>query len=223
MSRKKDKGRIGGPFVPVLKEMLGCAAWKALEPSSRLLYIALKGRYGIEAKNNGKLYMSVRIAAEEIGINKDTAGRGFQELQHYGFAVMTEGGCLGVDGKGKAPHWRLTELGYLHDPPTKDYLKWDGVLFDAEKNRIPSEPLGQGVRLTRTVVSEPLGQLEPEVSEPFGHITDPACPNESDISRLTTSPSDSFNPILSWLCVRAVYHQEMNKLCDQIANSEAVA
>jgi hypothetical protein len=50
MSRKKDKGRIGGPFVPVLKEMLSCPAWKTMEPTSRLLYIALKGRYGMRPR-----------------------------------------------------------------------------------------------------------------------------------------------------------------------------
>jgi hypothetical protein len=30
--------------------------------------------------------------------------------------------------------------------------------------------------------------------------------------------SADFNPILSWMCLRAVYHQEMNKLCDEIAS-----
>ena len=31
----------------------------------------------------------------------------------------------------------------------------------------------------------------------------------------------NFNPILSWLCLRAAYHQQMNKICDQVANAEA--
>jgi hypothetical protein len=169
MSRKKDKGRIGGPFVPLLKETLNCAAWKAMEPSSRLLYIALKGRYGIDAKNNGKLYMSVRIAMEEIGLAFNTICRGFQELQHYGFAVMTEGGCLGVDGKGKSPHWRLTELGYMHDQPTKDYLRWDGVLFGKSKNRIPTQPLSHPDSLTESPPTQPLSQSGAEVTQPLRH------------------------------------------------------
>ena len=42
---------------------------------------------------------------------------------------MTEPGCLGVEGKGKAPHWRLTELGYMRDPPTQDFLRWNGEPF----------------------------------------------------------------------------------------------
>jgi hypothetical protein len=31
----------------------------------------------------------------------------------------------------------------------------------------------------------------------------------------------NFNPILSWLCLRAAYHQRMNKICDQAANAKA--
>jgi hypothetical protein len=41
---------------------------------------------------------------------------------------------LGVNGKGKAPHWRLTEVGYMHEPPTKDFLKWDGEMFHEQKS-----------------------------------------------------------------------------------------
>jgi hypothetical protein len=41
--RHKDKGRLG-PFVPLLKETLESAAWRAMSPSARVLYIALKAR-----------------------------------------------------------------------------------------------------------------------------------------------------------------------------------
>jgi hypothetical protein len=33
----------------------------------------------------------------------------------------------------------------------------------------------------------------------------------------------NFNPMLSWVCLRAAYHQQMNKLCDEIANLEEAA
>jgi hypothetical protein len=29
-------------------------------------------------------------------------------VARHGFIVMTSGGCLGVEGKGRAPRWRLT-------------------------------------------------------------------------------------------------------------------
>src|SRR5262249_34579278 len=38
-------------------------------------------------------------------------------------------GFLGVEGKGQAPRWRLTELGYMNEPPTRDYARWNGTPF----------------------------------------------------------------------------------------------
>jgi hypothetical protein len=185
--RHTDKGRLG-PFVPLLKETLESAAWRAMSPSARELYIALKARYGIKHRNNGRIFLSVREAAEVTGLNKDTIARDFRELEHYGFIVQTKGGCLGVDGKGKAPHWRLTELGYMTDLPTRDFLRWTGTKFRKPKNKTPSENFGRTVRRFRTPPSENLGQSDREVSENFRHTADPACPEISDTSRLTTSP-----------------------------------
>jgi hypothetical protein len=63
-------------------------------------------------------------------------------LQHYGFIVMTKGGSLGINGKGTAPHWRLTELGYMRDLPTNDFLKWDGIKFkDQPRPRRKQNPV----------------------------------------------------------------------------------
>jgi hypothetical protein len=183
--RNKDKGRLP-PFVPLLKDTIASAAWRAMSPSARCVYIALKQRYSSNFKNNGRLYLSVRQAAKEVGVNKDTAARCFQEIRHYGFGVITSGACLGVDGKGKAPHWRLTEVGYMADPPTRDFLSWNGTPFPASKNRTPSEKFGRSVRKTRTVASEKPGQLPAEVSEKFGHSTGHECPKNSDITSLTT-------------------------------------
>jgi hypothetical protein len=187
MSRKRrDKGRIPGQFVWVLFETLDTPAWRAMSPGARVLYIALKRRYSLERRNNGRIYLSTRDAAEELGVNKDTATVWFQELEHFGFIVKTVGGYLGVDGRGKAPHWRLTELGCMGDPPTKDYLYWKGERFRHPwKNRNLSEESGQGVRRIRTVVSEESGHLTGKVSEGFGHTADIHCPKDSDISRVT--------------------------------------
>jgi hypothetical protein len=48
---------------------------------------------------------------------------------------MTKGGSLGVEGKGKAPHWRLTELGYMHELPTRDFDRWTGAKFTDRKTK----------------------------------------------------------------------------------------
>jgi hypothetical protein len=132
--RNQDKGRLA-PFVPLLKETLATPAWRATSHGARSLYIVLKQRYSTNFKNNGKIYLSTREASEELGAHscRNNVGRWFRELQYYGFIVMVTPGHLGVEGRGKAPHWRLTELGYMADPPTKDFLRWDGVPFQEQK------------------------------------------------------------------------------------------
>jgi hypothetical protein len=106
---KKDKGRLA-PFVPLDQEMMRSDAWRAMSFGARWLYVHLKRRWSFKQRNNGRLFLSQRDAQEEMGAScRDSVSRWFRELQHYRFIVMTNPGCLGVDGKGKAPHWRLTE------------------------------------------------------------------------------------------------------------------
>jgi hypothetical protein len=131
--KKKDKGRLP-PFVPLLRETIATPAWKAMSHGARSLYIALKSRCSSNLGNNGHVHLSVREAAEMIGSHRDQVARWFHELEHYGFIVMTKGGSLGVNGMGKAPHWRLTECACDKDLPTKDYLRWNGAKY---KHRPP--------------------------------------------------------------------------------------
>src|SRR5262249_25965994 len=147
--RTKDKGRLP-PFVPLLKETLNTSAWRNLSHGARSLYVALKARYSITTHNNGRLYLSQRDAMKELGSGTNEIARWYRELQHFGFIVMTKGGCLGLNGKGFAPHWRLTELGCrmpknesIHDGTrnldfaTNDFLKWDGAPF---KDTVQARP-----------------------------------------------------------------------------------
>ena len=114
---------------------------------ARILYIHLKRRWSFKQQNNGRIFLSQRDAQEEIGAScRDSISRWFREHQHYGFTVMTSAGCLGVNGQGKAPHWRLTELpapggrnGDTMMLPTKDYLKWDGTKFRDDRGAVKRE------------------------------------------------------------------------------------
>ena len=134
MSKKKYDGPH---FVMITDPVLDSPAWRAMSHGARNLYIALKRRYWPNRKNNGHIRLSQREAVKELGSGKDQITRWFRELQHYGFIVMTKPGCLGVDGKCKAPHWRLTEIAYMRgtsskgmeDMPTMDFLKWNGIRF----------------------------------------------------------------------------------------------
>jgi hypothetical protein len=152
MSKRKDKGRLP-PFVPLDKEMMDSPAWRAVSYGARCLYIHLKRRWSFKQRNNGRLFISQRDAQKEMGCtHRDSIGGWFRELQHYGFIVMTEPGCLGVDGKGKAPHWRLTEAecsggrnGNTWMLPTKDYLKWDGTKLRDDQKQNPGPESGARV------------------------------------------------------------------------------
>lgn len=134
--RDRQRDRLT-PFVPLLIDTLDSLAWKALSHGARSLYIALKRKYSIRDRNNGRLFLSQRDAAEELGSDRHQISRWYRELQHYGFLAMVTPGSLGVDGKGKAPHWRLTELGYMRDPPTADFRRWNGVRFNPGPKQNP--------------------------------------------------------------------------------------
>jgi hypothetical protein len=99
--RKQDKGRLA-PFVPLLKDTLSTPAWRAMSHGARSLYVALKLRYSQNFKNNGKLYLSQRNAAQELNSHHAQIGRWFRELQHFGFIVMMVPGHLGVESPALA-------------------------------------------------------------------------------------------------------------------------
>jgi hypothetical protein len=130
----RDKGRLP-PFVPVLKDTVKTPAWKALSHGARSLYVTLKAKYNNKLQN--AVYVSTRDAEEELGqySTRRNVMRWFRELQHYGFIVMVSAAHHGVNGQGKAPHWRLTEEWYLGKAPTRDFLSWDGIPFTEKRKR----------------------------------------------------------------------------------------
>ena len=68
MSRHRSKLP---PFVPLLRETLDSAAWGAMSHGARSLYVALKRRYNSDFHNNGKIYLSLRDASQEIGSGRE--------------------------------------------------------------------------------------------------------------------------------------------------------
>jgi hypothetical protein len=163
------------PFVPMLCSTLDSPAWKATTYGARVMYLALRRRIKI-GRNTG--WLSYRDACQEIGTkSKSDCERWFAELEHYGFIVKVSEGALGVDGVGIAPHWRLTELGQspnvtkdgLPEPPTRDFLKWDGTKF-----RIPSRKSGHPVPNIRTPLSRKSRHPKLQVSRISGHREPPS-------------------------------------------------
>jgi hypothetical protein len=195
-NRNQDKGRLG-PFVALLKDTMASTAWRAMTPHARIVYVALKARYNSNQHNNGRLFLSYRNAMEETGLNSmRVLSQCFRELQHYGFIVLMEPGCLGVDGKGKAPHWRLTELGCFKEPPTNDFLHWDGTIFPVKaglrgaanpkhpwrhKNRIPHPDKQQGAPRQTTLVHPDKEQSNCKVHPDKQHTGGKGCTQTNNI------------------------------------------
>ena len=181
----------------LLTATLDSPAWKAMSMGARGLYIALKRRV---PKGRNQAFLSQRDAAKELGLTRTPTRYHFDELQHYGFIVMVDAGCLGVNGKGKAPRWRLTELGVtrkasagdLFEPPTNDFLKWNGTrlrrpsppprlrsgpcsspLVVPGKNRIPGPALDQGGPCSSPPLGPALDHSDGEVGPALGHRENP--------------------------------------------------
>jgi hypothetical protein len=128
--RNKDKGRIPGQWTALRWEVLDSAAWKQMSMGARLLYIALIRPLSYYNDNNGRIFLSTRRAADELGAGQRAVCFWFRELAHYGFIVQADPG-----NAMRAARWRITDVGWgkLDGKPleaTKDYLKWDGVLFE---------------------------------------------------------------------------------------------
>lgn len=131
-------------------------AWRAMTHGARSVYVVLKGRYNTKLENS--VYVSSRDMQAELGSHshRDDILRWYRELVHYGFLRMVAPAHHGVNGHGRAPHYRLTEHGYVGHAPTRDYLEWDGTVFDepgrsgiyAAKNRSRGPNVGTALAPT---------------------------------------------------------------------------
>lgn len=103
MAKNRKEGQDS--YFQLHHYMLKTDAWKALSAAARAVYIQLGARY--KGSNNGKIAFSVRDAAEECGLAKDTANRAFKELIALGFIEETNHGSLSRKTR-IASEWRLT-------------------------------------------------------------------------------------------------------------------
>jgi hypothetical protein len=92
-----------------------------------------------------------------------------------------------VEGKGKAPHWRLTELGYMKDLPTRDFERWNGKKF---KPRKPESRAGNPARcvpeMAHTSVPEMAHTKRNKCAGSGAHTAAQGVPEMAHITRLTT-------------------------------------
>ena len=105
---KWSKEKIVGQFTPILHETMDSPAWKQLSHPAKWLYVLLKKRH-MSGRNTA--WLSFCDAGKELRASHRKVATLFAELVHYGFIIKVRHGVLGVEGKGVATVWRLTELG----------------------------------------------------------------------------------------------------------------
>ena len=124
---KKTRGNADGKFASLPFTVIDTPAWRALRLSAQALFPWLLMEFkGDKYNNNGKISLSVRQAAERMGVARDTAAKAFRDLQAKGFIVVKKGASLGVVGHGKCPEYEITSIDTLHEKASKLYLEWSG-------------------------------------------------------------------------------------------------
>jgi hypothetical protein len=198
--RPKSGDRLS-PFVPLLIETIDSLAWRATSHGSKALYIGLRRRYNAKNFNNGRIFLSQRQAREELASGFTAITRWYRELTFYGLIVQTTAGSLGADGRGTAPHWRLTELGYRTpdgrlEPPTRDFMHWDGTPFrDRPKTESRSRNRERTAPETGSTTPPETGSTNgAKRSRNREHVSENPAPETGSVSRYTTLEHQSDAP-----------------------------
>lgn len=126
MARRYNRtGRSTGTerFIKLDHWLLNSAAYLSLSPAARAVHVEIIRLYN--GKNNGRLALSVRIAASRSRIARNTAARAFTELQDRGFVECVTPGSFSLKSR-HAAEWRLTHLkcdasGKLASKP---FMRW---------------------------------------------------------------------------------------------------
>jgi hypothetical protein len=116
------RSKTDGPHVRIYAWFAKSAAWRAMKPGPRALYVELAGFF--KGTNNGELFLSERAAAKRLNIDKKTARGYFKELLEKGFIrVSVKGSFDHKDSEGTS--WILTEHGAGDRLATRDFMRWE--------------------------------------------------------------------------------------------------
>jgi Helix-turn-helix domain len=174
---KKDRERHDRYFQ-LHHYMMKTDAWRALSTAARAVYIAIGSRYN--GSNNGRLACSVREAAIECNLARDTAARAFKELIDLGFIEETRHGSFSRK-TNVASEWRLTAFYCDLTKAAKTCAFMQRSAQARDKRHPRSRP--QTGRRSQTTASETLSPVPNDGRE---------CPKRRP-ARSQTTASDSAN------------------------------
>jgi DNA-binding transcriptional MocR family regulator len=145
-ANKRDRSEPQEHFTKMIRTTMETEAWRALSTTAQALYPWLKLEWrGPSANNNGKIRLSVRQAAERLGVTRNTAAQAFHDLQAKGFIVVAEPARLGLEGSAKSPAYEVTELAlpYGNKPDgRKLYRDWKPGHDYAVHKTMANNPVG---------------------------------------------------------------------------------
>ncbi|MEX0319028.1 MAG: hypothetical protein AB3N21_13805 [Ruegeria sp.] len=146
MGRDRKNEQRGEHWTKLVRNMMETPAWRALSPVAQALYPWLRLEWhGPDNNNNGRIGLSVRQAAERLGVTRNTAANGFRELQAKGFIAVTRPPKLGDSGVASSPLFELTEISLptsRRDGGRRLYKQWsEGADFPVVKAPIHN-PMG---------------------------------------------------------------------------------
>ena len=121
--RPKRNKRIDAPHVRLYRWMLDSDAYLSLSCQARAVLTEIARAY--DGRNNGRIGLSVRQAAERCNIAKDTASRAFKDLEERGFVDCVTRGAFSRKSM-HATEWRLTwwPCDVAGELPSKRFLNW---------------------------------------------------------------------------------------------------
>jgi DNA-binding transcriptional MocR family regulator len=135
--RYKWQKKGAGRHVQLSEYLQASEAWATLKPGPRTLYIELKRRFN--GKNNGRIILSHRDAANALNVHRNTVGPWFAELIERGFIMVTEGPHLGPEGIGRATVWALQELPTADGrPAARGFATWRRFQGKRRRCRTPT-------------------------------------------------------------------------------------
>jgi hypothetical protein len=127
MSRKKGH-KLNGSFAPLLSHTRKSPAWQMLSVGPRALFMELQASYFTDIE--GYVFLSCREGAGLLRTRKNNISVWFSALEHYGFLVKVRDAHQTGLGEGECARYRLTDRYFHGQPPTRDFEKWDGTVFE---------------------------------------------------------------------------------------------
>ncbi len=117
----KKFGRSGDTkYFPVYLSILESDAYKSLRPIEKCLLEEFR-IVNFKTRANGRLNLSVEVAAKRLGIAKNTVMPAFHVLEERGFIRCTVGE---VYQERLARLWRITFLPWNGREPTDEWRNW---------------------------------------------------------------------------------------------------